>query len=311
MGCWNHTCALSNLPVFHGDEVCVFLLEQVPHDQGHNLVRSTSMWRPGFIHFTGKYNDYGAVEQCEGLLLPTLIESIKERLVEVEQGENDDWQPALKKENLTIETLFEADLTGCLAVRSRVSNNPVVVRHIVILKSVLDKLLQHYTTAMFGKVVTYSQAIESGNQYVKQIVKNLVSAKENSNSPIDHLPSVQRIRIHERTLFTSLLEYDEIRFSSITSPSIVLDDCAHEMFVCSSQEQYTEAFTRLNETVRQICVSYILSLWMNDARKAWHPQIGQGSQNENTEAQRLMATIVLEQAKLIEHGWDEDDYEYE
>lgn len=67
MGCWNGTCAVTRLPIFHGDPVVGFLLAQCPPTEGiaGGFYYTHGLWSPRAPHFFAKYNDYGAFEDIE------------------------------------------------------------------------------------------------------------------------------------------------------------------------------------------------------------------------------------------------------
>ena len=67
MGCWNGTCMISNLPILAGEETkLVFLFS--PHREKVTLTNAsghyyaTDFLKPAFFPITGKYNDYGVIE---------------------------------------------------------------------------------------------------------------------------------------------------------------------------------------------------------------------------------------------------------
>ena len=67
MGCWNGTCMISNLPILSGDEIkLVFLHSPYGRIKGLNnlsgYVYSTDLLRPAYFPITGRYDDYGGIE---------------------------------------------------------------------------------------------------------------------------------------------------------------------------------------------------------------------------------------------------------
>lgn len=57
MGSFAATCAISHLPVHHGDPVRFILLTQSPYD--------TAVWHPRTWPIRALYNDYGSIEEVE------------------------------------------------------------------------------------------------------------------------------------------------------------------------------------------------------------------------------------------------------
>lgn len=63
MGCFNAVCNLSGLPIYHGDKIK--LVVTVPgHDRhNHSLVYPSDICVPCFLPLSGKYDDYGCIEE--------------------------------------------------------------------------------------------------------------------------------------------------------------------------------------------------------------------------------------------------------
>ena len=77
MGCWDITCALTNLPICEGDPIRLFLLRQPMYDDsewGHPWTR----WVPASFPIQGTYNMYGGIHEYEeSAVLQFQVECIK------------------------------------------------------------------------------------------------------------------------------------------------------------------------------------------------------------------------------------------
>lgn len=104
MGCWNGTCGLTNLPIVHGDEMYVF---PIVESYRNSFCYSTALYRPSVLPFRAEYDDYGSGEKCGGVGLELLMEGIKHNLVEMEVGENQYHDIAVKREGFNVDTFFE------------------------------------------------------------------------------------------------------------------------------------------------------------------------------------------------------------
>lgn len=62
MGCWNGTCNISKLPIFHGDDIVVIPLVAVSDDLSTSTCYPTDNFVPFAMPIFGKYNDYGGIE---------------------------------------------------------------------------------------------------------------------------------------------------------------------------------------------------------------------------------------------------------
>lgn len=115
MGCWNGTCAVSNLHVMNGQKVAVFML--LKNSKIDSFCYTSAMYDVVPVPFYGNYNDYGAVENCHGFGLPIVLAAIKERLYEFGTGANEVHDIAVNKDNFDIEMLFEADHEDRLGIQ--------------------------------------------------------------------------------------------------------------------------------------------------------------------------------------------------
>jgi hypothetical protein len=144
MGCWNKTCALSNLPIYEGEQTYVFVIERNIGYGTDSGVYTYHMFLPCLLPFEATYNDYGAGEDSKGVGLPWVISGIRENLVEMEQGENECHDIAVKREDFDVDRLYEACHEGGLRVKgysvAGYEENPRL--HFVMMrKDVVDRVL--------------------------------------------------------------------------------------------------------------------------------------------------------------------------
>jgi len=64
MGCWNHTCFLSNLSISAGTDIALMTLIQT--EPGMGSCRPTEHYYPAPVMIYGEYDDYGGMENCYG-----------------------------------------------------------------------------------------------------------------------------------------------------------------------------------------------------------------------------------------------------
>lgn len=67
MGCWNETCAITQMPIQSGDPVALVFLTKVDRNaENHGgFCYSNAIWTPKFLPVFGAYDDYGGLEQIE------------------------------------------------------------------------------------------------------------------------------------------------------------------------------------------------------------------------------------------------------
>ena len=106
MGCWNKTCGLSNLHIYAGDEVYVFVLSE--NTDKTDRCYSTAFWSPLLLPFYSQYNDYGGGENSHGAAFQTIMNAVAENLIEMDVGENQYHDIAVKREGFGEEQFFEA-----------------------------------------------------------------------------------------------------------------------------------------------------------------------------------------------------------
>lgn len=305
MGCWNHTCALTNIPVSAGEDVYVIVLHQ--HFGGGDHCYPTEYWQPIHLMFEGKYDDYGAVEDCTGAMLPYLVELIKLNLFEMELGENQYHDIAVKRDEFDIVKLFEADHESRLYVQPsgwdlRKGRTQVRLKHVVIRKSVLNRILQQYTnetmvtceTEQYGyKTVqlTFDQYVEAGKVFYAKQREEMDAAE----TPEDRM----MLRFSQYAGYDRDDLWSQVRHHIMHLPVLGgVDKLAFELLE-------TQATDALEELIRQMATFFWLDNFMSDSRKMWCPPSGCGSQNDRTVAQRLLAEITISESDAYGQRWDE------
>lgn len=298
MGSWNATCAITNNPVFEDEPVYVFLLQAKE--------KPISRCHPDFLygllpfHFEGKYNDYGAVTECNGPMIPVIEKLIRNKLVEFDIDEDNTVE--VKKKDFNIDKLFEYDHDRVLFVNQYDYQSQIT--HIVIKKDVLDVLLQEYEANIYNP--NYDHNAEYGGDnvgyidvdynYVFNAFKNhIIETKESILNCGDNLSKVMKVLNYE-SFFTS----EEPRYSLLITPRQLLFNFL---------DAETKTNVTLDEFVHQHVVDFMLNKFMVDSRGVWTPTSGAGSQSSSTTTQRLKASLIVSAANKCDSRWDEEDEE--
>jgi len=296
MGCWNHTCAVTNLPIFAGDEVEVILLKSAmsPSDYA-SFCHLGSYYTPLPLTFHGTYNDYGAVEDCEGVALDTLINRLREVLVEFDVGENQYHDIEVKKEDFDVDYLFTIDHESRFYIDNgiRMFDSPKTLRvkHIVVRKEVYDAIvektvidwwcgpskhkLSNLDTEQFAKDIDEFHNLDAndvkqmmmrfrgvGETITKEILKNEGGGVYGMNQPINILETLMDVRLNQPEIFDGLLD-NALRF-------------------------------------------VMFNHFMEAARKSYVVPSGVGSQDDSTKSQELCARLTLSSAKAQRKRWKEE-----
>jgi hypothetical protein len=106
---------ISNLHVMSGQDVAVFML--LKNNEPKTFCYSNALYDVCPVPFYGKYNDYGAVEDCHGHGLNVVVEAMRQQLYEFGQGPNSIHDCEVNQKNFDVELMFEADLEDRLGIQ--------------------------------------------------------------------------------------------------------------------------------------------------------------------------------------------------
>lgn len=302
MGCWNHTCSLTNLPIRANEDVYVMILQESEY-KVNTWCYPYKMWMPLPFIFTGKYDDYGAVEDCDGDSIKPLIKHIVEYLVELPQGKNEFHDIPVTKTGFDVYKLFEADLEDRLFVKPRVvfnqgdKNKVYRLKHIVYKKHALDMLLKEFNFETWsGTKVSYD--------FVKDSLFEAVRKNQLLNSGFS-------LRYHGDNGYVSrMLDGHTEKYGSIVSPEYWYDAL---QLPCLLDYNFTPeelagirtggiipdslkcklSDEQLEYVCSQFAMNHMLEAYMTYSRKSWTVPSGSGSQSDSDYAQKLTANIIL------------------
>ena len=332
MGCWNGTCGLSGLPIIHGEEMYVFPIVESYRD---SFCYSTALYRPSVVPFRAEYNDYGAGEKCSGPALELIIDGIREKLVEMEVGENQYHDIAVKREGFDADMFFEA----CHKKRLRFVNpmrgyegeaQTKDVFFTMVRKDVVDRLWNEWSFDMWKgsdgdvpdgfesdqyyiKNVTYAKLAELIPQYMEQMAGK-DSPYKKALEGIDDESKLERMKDfylrcaffegHREHILSGSFGhafgsgYSGGGFASIGN---IKDKIIDEYLEGNKEVAY--------ELMRECLVGIMVNSFMESTRKVWLPPMHQGSQSEEYKEYRLMNVITndIMDARQKEYEWDEED----
>lgn len=315
MGCWNKTCGLSNLHITAGSPVYVFVLED-RRDDSHCY--TTSLYRPLLLPFQSEYNDYGGGENSSGIALNLILSAIQEELVELDVGDNQYHDIAVKKKDFSEELFFEAVHEDRLAIQGRFSAEPTKLQFTMFRKDIVDDILNNYRVEKYvgGGNGTHGW----GNNYIQYgfndivadlpvLVDMLTTGSDEDFEFLKDLPEEQRARFRLRMMgFDSLhrlrdtnkaaawLQADNYRYSRLVDIKLIASD----MLAAGETDKLIELLT---EHLKAI---YIDS-FMHSARKTWIPGGHEGSQNSEQEAHRFLAKSIVSALDRENAEWDDEN----
>ncbi len=295
MGCWNKTCGLSNLHIRAGDPVYVFVLED-KRDDSHCY--TTSLYRPLLLPFYSEYNDYGGGENSSGVALPLIMSAITEDLDEVEQGDNEYHDIAVKKKNFNEELFFEAIHEDRLSVRG------TNLTFTMFRKDIVDDILDNYGVETY--VGDGAGTHGWGNNYTtvtfKDIIADLPALLELMRTGDDEdaellksIPEERRVffrmrmmsfdRLHKyrnKNKAASWLNGDNYRYSRLVDVKLLATDMLYA-------KEDAKAVEFLTEHIKAVFIDG----FMHSARKTWIPGGHEGSQNTEQDAHRFLAKSIV------------------
>lgn len=303
MGCWNKTCGLSGLPIFAGDPVYVFVLQE--NSDKTDRCYSTAFWRPVLVPFYSEYNDYGAGENSSGVGLQTIMDGLSKRLIEKEQGENPYHDIPVKREGFDVEKFFNAVHESRLHIDGYQSDEQI--DYVMFRKDVVDYILENnkreiyvgsgkgntgwdnnYISVKFSdimadvdKFIERNKTLVSGGKWFME--SQMVKSRGDDSCLVD----------------TYLFGYDSYRTSKIIYPLNI----------------FAELLTTDIKTAKEFLIDYIkgcyLDSFMSATRKNWMPGGHEGSQSGvNPEYGVLIGSIQMgidKDKKQREEDFDGDD----
>lgn len=322
MGCWNGTCGLTNLPIIHGDEMYVFPIVESYRD---SFCYTTALYRPSVLPFRAEYNDYGAGEECSGVGLEILMEEIKHNLVEMDLGENQYHDIAVKREGFDVDVFFNA----CHETRLKFSNplrgyagQPQTkdVFFTMIRKDVADRLWSEWKFDLWftNKNRKIPEGFESDTYYLKNVTYEKLATlipgyMENQfESFLEKIKPYASIEKTDKDLAETMIHSVISRFfeTPYNEQEHPLSGIFAHMFGLGYSDGGFAKFAAAGETVvskymqgekeaahellRECLIGYMINSYMECVRKVWMPPMHQGSQSECSDEYLLLNTITTD-----------------
>lgn len=339
MGCWNGTCGLSGLPIIEGEEIYVF---PIVEGYSNSFCYATALYSPMIIPFRAKYNDYGAGEDCSGIGLDLIINSLKKDLIEMDLGENKYHDIPVKRENFDVDAFFEIVHKKRLAIDNPLKGYPDQkktrdVFFTMVRKDVVDRLWNEWT---FDQYKMKDDIIPEGFETDKYYIKNITYAKLAelipnfmefcSNKGISSLISKADSIIKEDDLDAEnkreiLRDHFTKHYFFSGSRNHMLSDTFGHVFSSDYASGKFENSHRFKEEIlnkyfnndkegayalmHEALIGIMVNSFMESTRKIWTPVMHQGSQSEEYAEYRLMNKITNDVMKARESEFEEDEEE--
>ncbi|VAW58914.1 hypothetical protein MNBD_GAMMA08-1547 [hydrothermal vent metagenome] len=309
MGCWNGTCAVTGLPIFHGDPVVVVLLKAANNPESDSFCEPLAYNAPLPLTFEGEYNDYGGVENYHGEALDIILESIRAVLTEREEGENKYHDLEVIRDDFDIEKLFIFDHKGILRIDNDIKlefdkRDSIRLTHIIIHRDV------YYSIVESTKISRWNgddgETIECG----------LASYRAEYDTYVNDLNALVTVEgdvdPDDIKAYMNKFKYDMNGEAGDTMVAEVISNRGYTSYHMRRPIKLSKIFKDMVEsgdnikTVLDNAISfYFFNQFMNRARRSYHVPSGSGSQDSETYAQVLAANLTLEMAAKQQKYWDE------
>lgn len=311
MGCWNKTCGLSNLHIYAGTPVYVFVLED--YRDGTDCY-TTSLFSPLLLPFTSEYNDYGGGKNSGGPGFEPIMLALKTRLIERNVGENEYHDIAVKRDAFNEELFFHAVHENRLMIGGHSSGKPVPVKFTMFRRDIVDEILQNHTFEEY--VGRGAGNCGYDNNYVRVGYRDYVAdIRPFLDSIVSEINDYRSSGVNEKTeraLFRSMLLFEQdsnragkllSRIDHRYSRLVNFKDIGHRLLADSSEENVQ----RLTELIAEYFKGVYIDMFMSAARKIWIPGGHEGSQGTSGDELRFLYAATVRALDREDEELDDEE----
>lgn len=316
MGCWNKTCGLTRLPIFHGEDTYVFVIEQ--NNDPTSRCDTHALWQPFILPFEAKYNDYGAGEDWDKHA-NFIVNGVANNLIEQEVGDNKYHDIAVKREGFGPKQFFEACHEGRL-YRKDWQSNPAQMDFVMMRKASVQYVLNNWKLKQYvgeGKGNRPDDKRKySPNSYhhymwadiVAQVPEVVQSMRDQlTPDPNDEYGLMMKKMMGFERMFEwnspviaarMLAAYGRggTGYSNITTPH----DAIYELVEKGELKEAEEVVTRL-------LLGLFINNFMSSTRLIWAPGCHEGSQSDAESEYEVLAGALTQGVKDRKAMYDEDE----
>tara|TARA_R110000796_G_scaffold162503_2_gene279290 strand:- start:6136 stop:7065 length:930 start_codon:yes stop_codon:yes gene_type:complete len=296
MGSWNGTCMISNLPINSGDEIKLVLIRKNSGFNRLNLsggyIYTTDIFTPSFLPISGKYNDYGMIEEIiedwNYVLIEGLLKDMYGKEIVVDGEKMSDWNlydvlDGIERNNLLYngideEEIFRVEIAKqALEVYKDNEDIPAsTIKEYEDIASInIDKGLKTPNASfVMIRADIWDHIINNykGEFYNTQSEDyGTISAKQWCRQEFD--TAIKKNNTYE--LFARGM------CGNLLKPQV------HAKLVKKGKKIREEIFKQWSEFI-------IISSYLNGIRTGWMPQSGAGSQSESWSEYKLLAEKIVE-----------------
>lgn len=303
MGCYNYTCALSRIPIISGNPVALLIIvEDSRRITLGNAFDPMGQWAVVGYPIYAKYNDYGWVEDVEDSpLINYTLSEINKNLVEKEVGENEYWDLAVNRGDVTdLESLHKflhADRITFKNYLGHLLGQPkeMKVSYVMIHRGIFDKFV--------GDLYTHKDYDGDLKDYVTVTFEDKVNYLKNKYDKLAEMREALKL-IEDKT---SDDYYDLVfEISTMTRDDFTTRDFRYQVDYiaqsCPDMEMFYQEFAKI------ICLSFT----MHNLKILMHPQLHAG---QDYSTKLYDKWLMVQQDQLNVHKeyfseWGDDDETY-
>lgn len=322
MGCWNETCAITQLPIQVGDPVVLMFLARNSYtgEDHAGFCYVNSMWTPKFLPVHGVYNDYGGIEQVEQnwntefILDHMKMEMAHVRLTKSHTAPVDPDELHFEKDpeqldldNLTIEDLVRAVHDDQLFVQGT-HRGGVPVGWCMMHKWAWE----HVTQSMLSRLddpVPKEKVLEDGVEYYTALKKKVVNLLEPDNNGVVHSFIVRSWEKQDLVNWQNSFHPFTSSSGSFDGYTVLNGIRIYTDYLWELAEQGTQVSDhKVQQVLNDLSDYLILRQNMQSMRKFWSPQSGKGSQRTALDihlALHELCVTKIKQTQAHESEWDD------
>lgn len=287
MGCWNGTCMISNLPILSGDEIkLVFLHSPYGRIKGLNnlsgYVSSTDLLRPAYFPITGRYDDYGGIEDIvKDWSYDFITESLKKtyKVIEVKKKIIPDF---------TLEDVIEGIERQSLKVMKNDNSNELEFSpfsFVMIRKDIWDGIVEKEKTTLhywnFQRLTENDYYIDAITYCNRKIENSLDRKNKYLSIGLNLEPDLQSI---------DLFDFEDRLFNNSEISNYILNNV-------ETNEQIRKDYMELR----------VINTFISVIRKGWMIQPGSGSQSAEFEKYLLLNDLIKDACEKELRSYEEDE----
>jgi len=327
MGCWCGTCGISHLPINAGDKIRLFFMTMQHYGnekEGAGFCYTNDVWYPRGLPISGEYDDYGGIENItEDINCKILVDGIKQDWVNYKA--KNEWEHDVNADALDISTIVKETERD----RALIYDGESPTQHQRLVDSMnLTKEGKHESIDFdaphpedrekrpFGFIMVHEDVYQAmlkydpidahhdNNGYLYKKRSEILAAdmREFYHDGMQAAQELKGLDLISKKLL--MFSGTKNRWNSFAHSSMHADPpfCKgisyYWDFLKTKMEEGVPYEDPEVQTVVNGLIDFTKFTWaMSAARRAWMPQCGKGSQDNETDIHKIIANTTLKVAR--------------